>query len=250
MRAAARSLIKLCGDPRYGGGTVGVMAALHTSGRNLSWHPHVHCLVTGGGLSGDGTWLRSRKNFLAPVRALSNIFRAKVRDALRSALPDVTLHDSVWEEKWCVHCKPAPNATDAVLRYVARYVYRGIIAHRDIVAVTDSHVTFRYKATGTGRLTTMTLRPHEFMRRFLQHVLPSGFHRVRYYGLWSAPSRRKLRRLQLALGCRRPAPEPDDSDTGDDATPCHPLDGAKCPHCGKGILAHVQALLPLRDIPP
>jgi hypothetical protein len=204
--------------------------------------------VTGGGLTRDGTWLRSRKSFLVPVKALSKIFRAKVRDAVRSALPDVTLPDSVWKKKWCVHCRPAPNATDAVLRYVARYVYRGIVSNRDIVALTDTHVTFRYKATGTGRLTTMTLHPHEFMRRFLQHVLPRGFHRVRYYGLWSAPSRRKLRRLQLALGVRLLALELEADD--DAPAPGHPLDGEKCPHCGKGCLAHVQELLPRRDMPP
>jgi len=252
MRAAARSLIKLCGDPRYVGGTVGVMAALHTSGRNLSWHPHVHCLVTGGGLTRGGTWLRSRKNFLAPVRALSNIFRAKVRDAVTSALPGVTLPDSIWKQKWCVHCRAAPGATDAVLRYVARYVYRGIVANRDIVAVTDTCVTFRYKATDTGRLTTMTLHPHEFMRRFLQHVLPRGFHRIRYFGLWSAPWRTKRRRLQLALGGRLPAPEPDDPGAGDDTAPalCHPLEGERCPHCRNGRLVHVQEYLPMRDIPP
>jgi hypothetical protein len=251
MRAAARTLIKLCRDPRHVGGTVGVMAVLHTSGRNLSWHPHVHCLVTGGGLTDDGAWLPSRKTFLAPVKALSKVFRAKVRDAVKAALPDATIPEEVWKEKWCVHCKPAPGATDAVLRYVARYVYRGIVSNRDIIAVADDHVTFRYKATGTGRLTTMTLRPHEFMRRFLQHVLPKRFHRVRYFGLWSGPWRAKRRRLQLALGGRLPAPEPEDIIPDDAPAPPHPLDGARCPHCGKGRLVHIMELLPpRRDIPP
>ena len=185
------------------------------------------------------------------MKALSKIFRAKVRDAVKAALPDAAIADAAWKQKWCVHCKPAPGATDAVLRYVARYVYRGIISNRDIISVTDTHVTFRYKATDTGRLTTMTLHPHEFMRRLLQHVLPKGFHRVRYYGLWSAPSRRKLRRLQLTLGARLPAPEPDDL-AGDDGAlaPRHPLDGKPCPHCGKGRLVHVEMLLPRREIPP
>jgi hypothetical protein len=252
MRAAALALIKLCGDPRHVGGTVGVMAVLHTSGRNLSWHPHVHCLVTGGGLSDDGTWLPSRASFLAPVKALSRIFRAKVRDAIKAALPDATLPEEIWKKKWCVHCRAAPGATDAVLRYVARYVYRGIISNRDVLAVTGTRVTFRYKVTGTGRRTTMTLRPHEFMRRFLQHVLPKRFHRVRYFGLWSVPWRTKLRRLQLALGGRLPAPEPEDA-AGDDDAPalCHPLEGERCPHCGEGRLVHVMELLPpRRDIPP
>ncbi len=189
------------------------------------------------------------KSRLAPVKALSKIFRAKVRDAVKAALPDAAIADAAWKQKWCVHCKPAPGATDAVLRYVARYVYRGIISNRDIISVTDTHVTFRYKATDTGRLTTMTLHPHEFMRRLLQHVLPKGFHRVRYYGLWSAPSRRKLRRLQLTLGGRLPAL--DDIAEDDDApAPRHPLDGEPCPHCGKGRLIHAQVLLPRRDIPP
>ena len=252
MRAAAGATIKLGRDPHYVGGTVGVMTVFHTSGRNLSWHPHVHCLVTGGGLAGDGTWLASRDNFLVPVKALSNIFRAKVRDAVRKALPDLTLPDSAWEKKWRVHCKPAPGATDAVLRYVARYVYRGIISNRNIMAVTDTHVTFRYRATRTGKRTVMTLAAHEFMRRFLQHVLPRGFHRVRYYGLWSAPSRKKLRRLQLAMGARLPEPQPDDSaaDEEDAPQPRHPLEGETCPHCRKGRLVYVEELPPRRDIPP
>ena len=252
MQAAARALMKLCGDPHYVGGTAGVMAVLHTSGRNLSWHPHVHCLVTGGALAGDGTWLSSRKKYLVPVRALSKIFRAKVRDAVSRALPDAALPDAVWRDKWCVHCKPAPGATDAVLRYVARYVYRGIVSNRDILAVTDTHVTFRYKATRTGKRTVMTLAAHEFMRRFLQHVLPKGFHRIRYYGLWSAPSRTKLRRLQLAMGARLPEPEREEPDVGDNDAPSprHPLEGEPCPHCRKGRLVYVEALLPRKDIPP
>jgi hypothetical protein len=253
MRAAAGATVKLGRDPHYVGGTVGVMTVLHTSGRNLSWHPHVHCLVTGGGLARDGTWLRSRKNYLAPVRALSKVFRGIVREAVTRALPDATLPESVWKKKWCVHCSPAPGATDAVLRYVARYVYRGIISNRSILAVTDTHVTFRYKATRTGKWTVTTLAAHEFMRRFLQHVLPRGFHKVRYYGLWSAPSRTKLRRLQLALGSRGAEAEPETSDGArdDDApAPRHPLEGETCPHCGKGRLVYLKALPPRRDIPP
>ena len=128
MQAAARALIKLCRDPHYVGGQVGVMAVLHTSGRNLSWHPHVHCLVTGGGLSGDGsTWLPSRKNYLVPVKALSRIFRGMVRDAVKKTLPGVRLPCSTWrkDKPWVVYCNPAPGATDAVLRYVARPVQVG-----------------------------------------------------------------------------------------------------------------------------
>ena len=114
-------------------------------------------------------------------------------------------------------------------------------------------MTFRYKATRTGSWTVTRLAAHEFMRRFLQHVLPRGFHKVRYYGLWSAPWRTKLRRLQLALGSRVPEAEPETSDSAlDDDVPAprHPLEGETCPHCGKGRLAYVKALPPRRDIPP
>jgi len=114
-------------------------------------------------------------------------------------------------------------------------------------------IRYRYKATRTGKCTVMTLAAHEFIRRFLQHVLPRSFHKVRCYGLWSAPSRAKLRRLQLALGSRVPEAEAEASDSAldDDApAPRHPLEGETCPHCGNGRLAYVKALPPRRDIPP
>jgi len=138
----------------------------------------------------------------------------------------------------------------AIHRWDERKVSESARRGRTGDETSGDRVTFRCKATGTGRTTTMTLHPHEFMRRFLQHVLPKRFHRVRYFGLWSGPWRAKRRRLQLALGGRLPAPDPEDIIRDDAPAPRHPLEGMKCPRCGEGRLVHVRELPQRRDIPP
>jgi hypothetical protein len=242
MRAAAHSLMKLTADPRYVGGTVGVLAVLHTWGRTLVYHPHVHCLVPAGGVA-DAHWVAARRAYLIPVRALSTIFRAKFRDLLHSELPDVELPGRVWRRKWVVYAKPALHGTEKVLEYLGRYVHRVAITNNRILAIDDGTVTFRYKDSRDGRWKTMTLPAGEFIRRFLQHVLPKGFHKVRYYGLWSPSNRGVLRQVQLVLAHDEP-PAPTQS-----APPCdeHTLfdtgpAGRRCPHCGKGTLVWLAAI--------
>jgi len=249
MTTAAESLQALAADPHYVGGTLGILAVLHTWTRALVYHPHVHCLVPGGGIAPDGTaWCPARTNFLVPVRALSVHFRARLLCRLKAALPDVVLPAWLWTRPWVVYCKPSVQGSDAVLRYLARYVHRVAITDARLVAMTygpTSTVTFRYKdrredAAGVWR--TMTLSADEFLRRFLQHVLPRGFHKVRYYGLWRPAAALQRARVRLLLAsparARPDGPPPPVQDGVAPTPPGHP-----CPHCHVGAL-HVVRLLP------
>ncbi len=192
MKAAAYALLKLAADPKYIGGNIGLLAVLHTWTNALFFHPHVHCLVPGGGVSPDGGFRRSRaKNFLVPVKALSPIFRAKFMQMAQRALPEVCFPQSIWEKDWVVYCKPAVRGSENVLKYLARYVHRIAITNNRILSMEGGEVTFRYKKPEklkkkwVSRWLTMTLPVMEFLARFLQHVLPRGFHKVRYYGILS-----------------------------------------------------------------
>jgi len=260
MKATAESLMTLAADPRYVGGRIGVTAILHTWGRTLNYHPHVHCLVPGGGVDADGRWREARKNFFVPVRALSVILRAKVRDALARELPDVHVPSRVWRKKWVVHCKPALQGARTVLGYLGRYVHRVALANSRLVAIDDGQVTFRYQRCGESAWQTMTLGAMEFLRRFLQHVLPKGLHKVRHYGLCHWSQRQTLRRLQQ----QRPAPppsaepigppqgvgKPQPTPTADPTTPRHPLEGQPCPACRNGTLVYVCRVAPEPWKPP
>jgi len=197
-RAAAHSLITLAADPHYVGGKVGILCVVHTWTRAMLYHPHAHCLVPGGGLSKDGSiWMPARKGFLVPVTALSLIFRAKFMELARKALPQVRFPDSVWDTGWVVYSKPTVQGTEKVLEYLARYVHRVAITNSRILSADYGQIKFRYKDSRHKTWRTMTLPAEEFIRRFLQHVLPEGFHKVRYYGLL-APSNRHL--LETARG--------------------------------------------------
>ncbi len=181
MQSAAHAILKLAADPHYVGGLVGVMAVLHTWGSTLAYHPHVHCLVTGGGVSADRqTWLPARDDYLVPVEALSKLFRGIVLDQIRRQFPEIKLPSSLGQKAWVVHCKPAVQGTEKVLEYLGRYIHRVAITNSRLLSIDDGKVTFRYRDSRTGETKTMTLDANEFIRRFLQHVLPSGVHKVRY----------------------------------------------------------------------
>jgi hypothetical protein len=201
FRTSADAAQKLGRDPRFVGGRMGMVSVLHTWGRNLAYHPHVHALVPGGGVAKDGTWLPSRANFLVPVKALSKIFRAKFRDALRHRAPEIfgTIPPQVWRTEWVVHSQPVGNGLRA-LKYLAPYIFRVAISNRRIVKLADGKVTFRYRRTDTGKLRLCKLPAGEFIRRFLQHVLPKGFVKVRYYGFLAPGSRSQLKALRQLLG--------------------------------------------------
>lgn len=250
MRAATEALLKLTADPHYVGGRVGVMTVLHTWGSTLTYHPHVHCLVTGGGVSADGQqWLPARENYLVPVQALSKLFRGLVLDRIRRQLPELELPASVRQKDWVVHCKPAVQGTEKVLEYLGRYIHRVALTNSRLVAIEDGKVTFRYRDSTTGQTQTMTLAAQEFLRRFLQHVLPRGVHKVRYYGLWSPSYRDPLHAWQHRL-----APEPVPAPVRPpraavEPSPCPPA-ARPCPDCRIGTLVHVRRLPPQGRPPP
>jgi hypothetical protein len=251
IKTAADSIIKLASDPRYVGGQVGVMAVLHTWGSNLSYHLHVHCLVTGGGLSSDGrTWISARDDYLVPVNALSKLFRGIFLARIRRQFKEIHLPKSVWQKDWVVHCKPAVHGTRTVLNYLARYIHRVAIANSRILSVDNGDVTFRYKNSKRGAyINTMTVGAEEFIRRFLQHALPAGVHKVRYYGLWSPSNRKKLLELQQTL-IQSANDEPERFEEDIDVEISARSEPRQCPHCQKGTLVCIGRLFRQWRAPP
>jgi hypothetical protein len=221
-----------------------MVGVLHTWGRNLSYHPHVHYLVPAGGLAPDGQqWLTSRRNFLVPVVALSRIFRAKFRDALKNADLFDQVPPEMWQQDWVVHCKAVGSGLPA-LKYLAPYIFRVAISNNRILNLSDGKVTFRYRTSDTGQLRTSTLTAEEFLRRFLHHVLPKSFVKVRYYGLFSPSLRHQLAVIRLWLAASQPettfADEPND---GVDV-----IHQVLCPTCGQ-VMQRVQKLPPRSRAP-
>jgi len=184
MQSAAAALQKLALDPRYLGGRLGCLGVLPTWTRALLYHPHVHLLVTAGGLSGDGTqWLEPKHPaYLVPVEALAPIFRAKLCAGLKQVGLLAQVPPGVWEKRWVGHWQPAGSGPQ-VLDYLGRYVCRVAIRNSRLERLEAGQVTFRYRATRTQTLRRVTLSGVEFLRRFLQPVLPRGCTKVRSYGL-------------------------------------------------------------------
>ena len=229
FRAASSTLLDLCANPQWFGATPGVTAVLHTWTRQLIYHPHIHFLVTGGGLDPSGAWRQPDGNFLVPVQALSKVFRARFRDALGEHHPPwhAAVAKSVWRAAWVVHSEPVGSG-EAALRYLSRYLYRVALSSTAILRAQDRSITFRHRDAGDRRWRTCTLAPQEFLRRFLQHVLPKGFVKARYFGLHH-PARRAdlaLVRAALALHAGQPLPAPAPS-----AAAALPLKAYICRRC-------------------
>jgi len=202
FRAASETLLTLARDPKQLGARIGCLAVLHTWGQNLLAHPHLHCVIPGGGMSLDGErWVSCRDGFFLPVRLLSRLFRGKFLAMLLLAYEQQQLefhghltelqHPKAWEgwleplrnKEWLVYAKPPFGGPRQVLKYLARYTHRVAISNRRILSFDNDRVTFTWKDYASGnRRRIMTLDAHEFLRRFLLHVLPSGFTRIRYFG--------------------------------------------------------------------
>jgi hypothetical protein len=247
FRASSETMMTIAADPRHLGARIGITAVLHTWGSAMTHHPHVHMIVPGGGLSGDGQrWVPSRAAFLLPVRVLGKLFRrlfltrlTALHDAGRlgffgalSHLADkraFTRHLSpVGKKRWIVYAKPPFAGPKAVLAYLSRYTHRVAISNRRLISFDESGVTFRYKdyrRHGPERQQIMTLAADEFIRRFLLHVLPRGFHRIRHYGLLASSTRKANLELARKLLGATPPPAVD--------APAEPTDARPpCPCCG------------------
>jgi len=253
FRAASQAMLTIAADPKHLGARIGITAVLHTWGSAMTHHPHVHMIVPGGGISLDGErWVSCRPGFLLPVRVLSKLFRrlflAKLADAHaagrltffgdRAGLGDRSAFTAylapLRRKNWFVYAKPPFAGPEAVLAYLSRYTHRVAISNSRLIALDEAGVTFRvkdYRRNGSERYRTMTLEPGEFIRRFLLHVLPKGFHRIRHYGLLASANRKaNIARARELLA----APQPEAASSGsDDADAAARNDWRPpCPHCG------------------
>jgi hypothetical protein len=258
FRAAAETLLQIAADPQHLGARIGFMAVLHTWGKNLHHHPHLHCVVPGGGIAPDRSrWIACRQQFLLPVKVLSRRFRAKFAHYLRRAFDHAQLSfhgqlqplaqkhnffaglNRITQREWVVYAKPPFGGPRQVLKYLARYTHRVAIANQRLVALQDGHVSFRWKDyTHAGQLAVMTLAATEFIRRFLLHVLPRGFVKIRHFGFLANRGRDvRLCRTLLAMSALN---VPDGAVTGQEQL--NRLE--RCPLCNEGRMRPVEILLP------
>ena len=250
MQAVAGAIIELTRDPRFVGGTVAVLAVLHTWDQQMNFHPHVHCLVSGGGISEDGaTWHPARRRFLLPIQALARKVRGKVRALWQRRCPGVAVPQDVWRKDWIAHVTAWGKGEQAVLDYLARYVFRIAITNARIVGLGEAGVTIRYRDRRSGRQRTCQLSGEEFMRRFLQHVLPRGLHKVRYFGLWHPSHRADAARVRQMLQMQAPPPTGPLPETAVPPEPAEaaaatatPVEPRVCPHCHHGRLIFIRTL--------
>lgn len=256
FKASAEATLKIAADPKRLGARIGITSVLHTWGSAMTHHPHVHMIVPGGGLSADGKrWIACRSKFLLPVRVLSRLFRRLVLDLLFKAHGEGRLrfsgeHAALAEEKafaaflsplkrseWVVYAKRPLAGPEAVLAYLSRYTHRVAISNRRLVAADASTVTFKYKdyrVDGAERFKTMTLATGEFIRRFLMHVLPKGFHRIRHYGLLANGGRAEnIARARELLAVPAPAKDPEPQNATAGEPDIHPR---PCPCCGSRMI--------------
>jgi hypothetical protein len=238
---AAAALQAVAARPRLLGAVLGMVAVLHTWGRQLQHHPHLHFIIPGGGLSPDGTrWVPTRQpDWLLPVKAVAAAFRHGLEEALRAQAPDLhaQVADSVWRKKWIVHSEHAGSGQN-VVKYLARYVFRTAISDERILAADDAGVTFKYIDSDTKQPGVTRLTAEKFMRQYLQHVLPPGHHRVRYFG-WMHPGARARRRVVETLLSAVIVVIPQT-----EAPAWH----LRCKHCGAFALVEVGTLK--RGAPP
>ena len=263
LKASSETLLTIAADPKRLGVRIGFTSVLHTWGSAMTHHPHVHMIVPGGGISADGSrWISASEDYLLPVAVLSRLFRGKMLAMLKAAheagqlqffgehadLLDKAAFNAwlkpLYDSSWHVYAKRPFAGPEQVLAYLARYTHRVAISNSRLIAADDQGVTFRYKdyrIDGPGRYKTMTVTPGEFIRRFMLHILPKGFHRIRHYGLLAGgPAKaarieraRELIAAAAPVRATRPATEP--QPTGGDATladkPLHP-----CPCCGARMI--------------
>jgi len=226
LRQSAEALQDVAARPKYLGAELGVLSLLHTWGRQLQYHPHVHCVVPAGGLRADGLrWMRPKcADFFLPHRVLAARFRNRLRATLAQHHPQASkqIPDSLWRQNWVVDVRAVGNG-EAALKYLSAYVCRTALGNHRILRDEQGHITFRYKASSNGQWRMLSLPAPEFIRRLLQHVLPNGFQRLRYYGWLGPAAKQKWQRILALLDWKPPTLMP------------APQAQVLCPHCRKPL---------------
>lgn len=266
FKAASETLKTLTQDPKHLGAEVGFIALLHTWSQTLMDHPHLHCIVTGGGLSPDGThWIKPKPDFFLPVKVLSRLFRGKLIAYLKKAckkgklrLPGKIAYlqqegafndllSVLYKQEWVVYCKPPFSNAETVMEYLGRYTHRVAISNDRIVKIHKDQVTFRYRdRNDTDKMKLMALNASEFIRRFLMHILPDGFMKIRHYGILSNRSRKtKLAACKALLGvCHPDSPQNSKESWQELLTRITGRDPRLCPYCSKGRMTFKEVLNP------
>jgi len=265
--AASETLKALTQNPKHLGAEIGFIAVLHTWSQTLIDHPHVHCIVTGGGLSPDGLrWIRCKGNFFLPEKVLARLFRGKFLAYLKQAyeknklvFPGKIAHlkeESAfkallrrhYKQEWVVDCRPPFGNAEMVMEYLGRYTHRVAISNNRLVKLEDGKVTFRYRdRRDSDKVKQMTLDAPEFIRRFLLHILPDGFVKIRHYGLLSNRNRKDklgLCKRLLGVDCREEGKEKRKESWQDLLTRVTGNDPRICPYCGKGRMVLKEVLNP------
>ena len=274
FHAAAETLRTIAADPRHLGAEIGFFAVLHTWGQTLSYHPHLHCVVPGGGLSPDGSrWISCRPGFFLPIAVLSRLFRRLFLEGLQRAFDAGELRffsslerlydpvafrrylDPARQVNWVVYAKPPFAGAERVLEYVGRYTHRVAIANSRIVDIEDGKVRFQWKDyRNENRQKVMTLDAGEFIRRFLVHVLPEGFQRIRYYGFMGNRYRKqKLARCRELLGMQHSDTPVNPKERRDYRDKVEELTGVslrECPFCRQGQMVCIEVLAPVASQDP
>jgi hypothetical protein len=248
FRTSAETLLKVARDPKHLGAEIGFFSVLHTWSQKLSIHPHVHCVVPAGGLSADHTrWIRSRDNYFLPKEVLREVFRGKFTDALKQAFQNGQLHFStdlkllaepktfaawlrpLYRQDWVVYLKRPFGGPEYVLQYLGRYTHRVAISNHRLVSFADGQVTFRYRDSAHhNKQKLLPLSLNEFLCRFLLHILPQGFVRIRHFGFLANRRRKTLLPLCFQLLGSTPQPQVEQHASSTEDTP----DLYRCPNCG------------------
>jgi hypothetical protein len=268
FRAVKETILESASNPKNLGARIGFLAILHTWGQNLLDHPHIHCIVPGGGLSSDGSeWISARRGFFVHVKILAKLFRAKFLDYLKNAFRDGKLHfygkqkqleshtsfqrllDKAYSKEWVVYAKKPFAGPGLVLKYLGNYTHRVAISNHRIVATEEDKVIFKWKDyRDGGKRKLMSLQVAEFMRRFLLHVIPKGFVRIRSYGFLSNRNKRKLlatcRELLLESVDEAKPQEQEPKPGGQIITSLAGGNPLLCPHCRQGNMIAVMIIEP------
>lgn len=273
FKAGSETLLKLGKDARHLGGDIGIIEVLHTWGQNLMDHPHLHCIVPGGGLSPDKKrWLKPKRtkkgNFFIHVNVISDLFKKKFLYYLKMNYENNRLHffgknndlrnrtiftefiEGLYKKKWVTYCKKPFGGAEQVINYLGRYTHRVAISNSRIKSMEGGEVSFSYKDYSDGANTKlMTLEANEFIRRFLLHILPEGFYKIRYYGILSSRNKKtKLERCKKLLG-KSESHKKEDDKTKSWKELLYELTGIdieKCPRCKEGRMQIAGTMLPLR----